>query len=159
MDLGYDCTMMYYDYNQFKNDIPQLGVLCESFEADTILAVARGGMMVAHALSMYLEIRDVRSIRCESYDGAIHRSSLTIRGEVAFPLAQRILIVDDIVDSGKTLQELFLVLHANNPTVIFKTVTLFTKPTAVIQPDFSLHEAHDWIDFFWERDFLKSNLL
>jgi xanthine phosphoribosyltransferase len=127
MDLGYDCTMMYYDYNQFKNDIPQLGVLCESFEADTILAVARGGMMVAHALSMYLEIRDVRSIRCESYDGAIHRSSLTIRGEVAFPLAQRILIVDDIVDSGKTLQELLLVLHANNPTVIFKTVTLFTS--------------------------------
>ena len=159
MDLGYDCTMMYYNYNQFKNDVPRLGTLCQSFEADTILAVARGGMMLAHAVAMYLDIRSLHSIRCESYDGTLQRESLTLLGELTFPLAKKILIVDDIVDSGKTLHALLPVVHTHNPNVVFKTASLFSKPTAIIQPDFSLHEAHDWIDFFWERDFLKSNLL
>jgi xanthine phosphoribosyltransferase len=159
MDLGYDCIMMYYNYNQFNHDVPKLGILCESFEADTIIAVARGGMMLAHALSMYLDIRSLHSIRCESYDGTSQRSSLTFWGELTFPLAKKILIVDDIVDSGKTLHTLLPVLHTHNPTVVFKTASLFCKSSAMIQPDFSLHEAHDWIDFFWERDFLKSNLL
>ncbi len=159
MDLGYDCTMMYYNYNQFKNDVPRLGTLCQSFEADTILAVARGGMMLAHAVAMYLDIRSLHSIRCESYDGTLQRESLTLLGELTFPLAKKILIVDDIVDSGKTLHALLPVVRTHNPNVVFKTASLFSKPTAIIQPDFSLHEAHDWIDFFWERDFLKSNLL
>lgn len=159
MHLGYDFQMITYNYDQFKNDISRLGTLCESFKPDTIVAVARGGMTLAHALCMHLDVRNLQSIRCESYDGNEQRTALTIVGKSTFLPSERILVVDDIVDSGQTLHTLLPLLQSNNPDVIFKTASLFTKPTALLQPDFSLYEATDWIDFFWERDFLKSNLL
>ncbi len=28
----------------------------------------------------------------------------------------------------------------------------FYKKTAVLQPDFAVREANEWIDFFWEVD-------
>lgn len=159
MHLGYDFQMITYNYDQFKNDISRLGILCEPFKPDTIVAVARGGMTLAHALCMHLDVRNLQSIRCESYDGEEQRTVLTIVGKSTFLPSERILVVDDIVDSGQTLHTLLPLLQSNNPDVIFKTASLFTKPTALLQPDFSLYEATDWIDFFWERDFLKSNLL
>ena len=159
MHLGYDFQMIYYSYDQFKNDIPHLGALCESFKPDTIIAIARGGMTLAHALGILLNVRNLQSIRCESYDGDTQRSTITIVGECDFTHSKKILIVDDIVDSGQTLHTLLPFLQSSNPDVLFKTASLFSKPTALIQPDFFLYEAHDWIDFFWERDFLKSNLL
>lgn len=159
MHLGYDFQMIYYSYDQFKNDIPRLGILCESFKPDTIVAVARGGMTLAHALCMHLDVRNLQSIRCESYDGDEQRTTLTIVGESTFLPSKRILVVDDIVDSGQTLHALLPLLQSNNPDVLFKTASLYTKPTALLQPDFSLYEATDWIDFFWERDFLKSDSL
>lgn len=159
MHLGYDCQMITYNYDQFKNDIPALATLCESFQPDTVVAVVRGGMTLAHALTMALNIRNLQSIRCESYDGENQRSSITIMGECDFSHSKRVLIVDDIVDSGKTIQALLDVLQTQYPEILFQSVALFTKPTALIQPNFSLYEATDWIEFFWESDFLKSNLL
>jgi len=158
MHLGYDFEMTYYDFNQFKTDVPRLGSLCETFQPDTILAVARGGMTLAHGLCMHLDVRNLQSIRCESYDKDTQRETVTTFGKSDFSLSTKILIVDDIVDSGRTLQALLPFLQSNNPHAIFKTASLFTKSTALVQPDFSLYEATDWIDFFWERDFIKSTL-
>jgi xanthine phosphoribosyltransferase len=151
--------MIYYEYNRFKNDIVSLEALCAPFQPDTVVAVARGGMTLAHALSMALNVRNLQSIRIESYDDDCQRDTVTIKGECDFGESNRVLIVDDIVDSGKTLNGLLEMLHLRYPHIIFKSVSIYTKPTAVIQPDFSLYEATDWIEFFWERDFLKTDLL
>ncbi|HLD22421.1 MAG TPA: phosphoribosyltransferase family protein [Sulfuricurvum sp.] len=151
--------MLHYKFEHFKNDLQPLSALCEPFQADTILAVARGGMSLAHALSMSLDIRNLQSIRVESYDGDTQRDSVTISGKCDLSHSKRVLVVDDIVDSGQTLAELMPFLHSGYPSCEFKIVTLFSKSSALLQPDFYLHEAHEWIEFFWERDFLKSNLL
>lgn len=151
--------MIYYSYENFKTDIPLLREKCETFHADTIVAIARGGMTVGHALAMALEIRNLQSLRCESYDNHTQRESLLIHGECNFDQSKRVLIVDDIVDSGKTLHALMPILQKRYPTILFATASLFTKPTALVQPDYSLHEAQNWIDFFWERDFLKPDSL
>lgn len=151
--------MIYYSYDHFKRDILELADKCTVFEPDTILAIARGGMTVGHALSMALNIRNLQSLRCESYDDVSQRDTVTVIGECDFAHSKRILIVDDIVDSGKTLQTLIPMLQKRYPNIIFASAAIFTKPTALMQPDFSLHEALDWIDFFWERDFLKSDAL
>lgn len=151
--------MIYYSYDRFKIDVQTLTHECSSFEADTILAIARGGMTVGHALSMSLNIRNLQSIRCESYDDVTQRNTVSVIGECDFSNSKRVLIVDDIVDSGKTLYALIPILQERYPSIIFSTAAIFTKPTALIQPDVSLHEALEWIDFFWERDFLKSDSL
>lgn len=151
--------MIYYSYDHFRTDVQALREACEPFGADTILAVARGGITIGHALSMALNIRNFQSIRCESYDDTTQRAHVSVRGECDFGCSKRVLIVDDIVDSGETLHSLIPLLQTRYPHVLFASASLFTKPTALVQPDFSLHEAHDWIDFFWERDFLKADSL
>ncbi|HZF70210.1 phosphoribosyltransferase [Sulfuricurvum sp.] len=151
--------MIYYDYKRFCTDVQLLSVQCKPFEADTILAVARGGMSLAHALSMALDIRNLHSIRVESYDGDAQREKVSILSHCDLSCSRHVLIVDDIVDSGQTLMTLLPMLRLQNPLCEFKVATLFTKPSALMQPDFSLHEATDWIDFFWERDFLKKGSL
>lgn len=149
--------MIYYDYKRFSTDIQLLNEQCRSFQPDTIIAIARGGMTLAHALSMSLNIRNLQSIRVESYDGDTQRDSVTILGTCDLRHSKRVLVVDDIVDSGQTLAALMPVLHTQNPNSEFKIATLFTKQTALVQPDFFLHEATDWIDFFWERDYLSGD--
>lgn len=151
--------MIVYDYDRFKTDIQTLAQQCEPFQPDTIVAIARGGMTLGHALCMHMQLRNLQSIRIESYDDDRQRDTVKIFGECDFSLSKRVLIVDDIVDSGKTLNALLAIFRKRYPRVVFKSAALFTKPTALVQPDFSLHEAADWIDFFWERDFLKSDLL
>jgi xanthine phosphoribosyltransferase len=147
--------MIYYDYKRFCADIQMLGEQCTSFQPDTIIAIARGGMTLAHALSMNLNIRNLQSIRVESYDGDAQRENVTILGTCDLCNSKRVLVVDDIVDSGETLAALMPMLHSRHPHCEFKIATLFRKSTALVQPDFYLHEATDWIDFFWERDYLS----
>lgn len=151
--------MIYYSYENFKIDVQVLSGKCEAFNSDTVVAIARGGMAVGHALSMALNIRNLQSIRCESYDDVAQRDTVSVFGECDFTQSKRVLIVDDIVDSGKTLQALLTVLRKRYPDIFFATASLFTKSTALVQPNYSLHEARDWIDFFWEKDFLKPDSL
>lgn len=154
MPLCYDGNMIYYGYERFKNDVQTLSKQCKPFEADTILALARGGMSLAHALCMALDLRNLQSIRIESYDGQNQRNEITILGNCDFSTSSKVLIVDDIIDSGKTLYALLSWLSAEYPMIEFRSAALFTKTTAMIQPDYVLHEATEWIDFYWERDFL-----
>ena len=149
--------MITYSYEHFKNDLQPLSALCKPFSPDTIIAVARGGMTLGHALAMSLDVRNLQSIRIESYDETIQRETVTISGSCDLQTSVNVLIVDDIIDSGATLSALMPLLNQQYPHCQFKIATLFTKPTALIQPDFYLHEATDWIDFFWERDYLPNH--
>ena len=151
--------MITYTYEHFLNDIQTLTTRCEAFKPDTILAVARGGVTLAHALAMSLDVRNLQSIRVESYDSEFQREAVSILGKADLEGYKRVLVVDDIVDSGQTLAALLPYLRTEYPQCEFKIATLFTKSTALLQPDFSLHEAHEWIEFFWERDFLKTGSL
>lgn len=157
MPLWYDCGMTYYDYNHFKRDVLTLADQCRSYQPDTLLALARGGMTLGHALCMALNLRDLQSIRIESYDGQQQREKVQIIGSCDFKPHTKILIVDDIIDSGKTLQAVLPWLYSSFPLCEFKVATLYAKSSALIQPDYYINEADDWIDFFWERDFLTTH--
>ncbi|MDD2358466.1 MAG: phosphoribosyltransferase family protein [Thiovulaceae bacterium] len=145
--------MIYYAYENFKNDTCKLIDKVRSFDPEVIVALARGGLTLAHAMAEGLNIRAVESIRTELYDNDQKRDTICIYGECNLLNKKRVLVVDDIADSGDTLEAVMQKLHADNPDTEFKTATLFYKRTSVHKPDFSVNEALDWIDFFWERDF------
>jgi len=145
--------MYHYNYTEFKNDTRQLAQRCRPFHADTIVGIARGGLMLSQALGYALNIRNIQSVRAESYDGTYQRDILNLHVNCDLSTSERVLIVDDIVDSGATLQLVLETLTARHPNILFKSATLFYKPTASLQSDFTLHEATQWITFFWERDF------
>ena len=145
----------YYSYTAFSKDTRELIQEVKAFEADAILAIARGGLTLAHAMAEGLGIRNVQSIRTELYDGACKRSDLTLFGECVFEeKIRRVLVVDDIADSGETLAFIMEHLKRSFPLIEFKSCTLFYKKTSVYEPDVWINEANVWIEFFWEKDFI-----
>ncbi|WP_345993294.1 phosphoribosyltransferase family protein [Sulfurimonas sp. HSL-1716] len=145
--------MIYYSYENFRDDTRKLIGEVSGFEPEVIVAVARGGLTLAHAMAEGLGIRAVESIRTELYDNDVKREGICIFGECDLLNKKRVLVVDDIADSGDTLEAIMQKLQNDNPQAEFKTATLFYKKTSIHQPDFTVNEAPDWIDFFWERDF------
>jgi xanthine phosphoribosyltransferase len=93
----------YYSYDNFRDDTKKLINKVKPFQADAILAIARGGMTLSHAMAEGLDIRDVQSIRTELYDNDSKRSELSLFGECVFKEEiKKVLVVDDIADSGET---------------------------------------------------------
>jgi xanthine phosphoribosyltransferase len=148
--------MIYYNYENFKNDTCKLIDEVRDFNPQTIVALARGGLTLAHAMAEGLDIREVESIRSELYDNDKKREKISIFGICNLDGKKRVLVVDDIADSGETLHAILPKLQEQNPNIEFKTATLFYKKSSIFQPDFYINEANDWIDFFWERDFKKA---
>ncbi|QOP42819.1 phosphoribosyltransferase [Sulfurimonas sediminis] len=143
----------YYSYENFRNDTQKLILEVKNFNAGAIVSVARGGFTLAHCLAEGLDIRDVQSIRTELYDATCKRKELSLFGACSLADVSRVLVVDDIADSGETLAYVMQHLQKNFPEAVFKSSTLFIKKTSIYEPDFWINEADAWIEFFWEKDF------
>jgi len=145
--------MKYYAYEDFKKDTNKLNQRVKSFEAQAIVGIARGGLTLAHCMAEGLDIREVQTLRTELYDGTCKREEISVFDTCFFNGVKRVLVVDDISDSGETLLAIMKHLKKKYPEISFKSATLFYKETSLYEPDFWMNDADDWIDFFWERDF------
>ena len=146
--------MVYYGYEKFVGDVKQLVRISADYDADTIIGIARGGWTLAHAYASATDNRQLMSINSILYDGDQRGKVCEIFNVPELGKAKKVLILDDIVDSGQTIKEVLNYLKNHFPKVEFKIASIYYKKTAVIQPDFALYETTDWIEFFWEKDYL-----
>ena len=142
---------VYYSPEEFLRDGKNLATKVKSFAPDILVPILRGGMSLCHYIAEILNIRDIRCISCISYDDTKKLDRVEITNLPILPKNKKILIIDDICDSGDTLFEVLKIIKEKNPTCTFKTATLFYKKTAIFTPDYTLHEAKEWIDFFWSN--------
>jgi len=145
----------YYSYENFKQDTNILLKEVRTFEPQAIVGIARGGLTLSHAIAEGMNIREVQTIRTELYDESCKRDELTLFGACDFIEKRRVLVVDDISDSGETLAVIMKYLEQKFPDIEFKSATLFYKTTSKHKPHFWVNEAKNWIEFFWEKDFLS----
>ncbi|WP_457599374.1 phosphoribosyltransferase [Hydrogenimonas sp.] len=145
-----------YDYDTFLKD---LRTLADSIDErfDAIVAVARGGMTMAHMLGEFWNIRNVFVVNAVGYEDTRKLGESKIFNIPDLAGCQRVLVVDDIADSGETLACVMGKLKERYPEKRFKTATLFYKPDALFQPDYRVKEAKGWIDFFWNEDMRRYN--
>lgn len=147
---------IYYPYSEFKEDLKTLTQkIDQSFDAgslDAILGIARGGLSMAQLLGEYYDMREVYSINTIGYDDTQKNDTVEVFNIPELKSAKKVLIVDDIVDSGDTLVEVLSVLNEKYPNVTFFTASLFYKKTAKITPTWYVKEPKGWIDFFWSVD-------
>jgi hypothetical protein len=61
--------------------------------------------------------------------------------------AKRVLLVDDVSDSGRTLAMVVKLIEASGAEV--RTACLYTKPRTVLEPDFFWRRTARWITFPW----------
>ena len=145
----------YYRYEEFREDTKRLLKLLKTENYDGIVAISRGGLTLSHCIAEGLDLRDVQSLRTELYDDMTKRDVIKLFGECKFEHHKKVLVVDDIADSGETLQFVMNHLIRNYEGVAFESATLFYKKTSVYEPNFWIKEATMWIDFFWERDYTE----
>ena len=145
--------MKYYSYENFKVDTNSLIQNMKNLNFEAIVAVARGGLTLSHVIAEGLDIRQVQSIRTELYDKTLKRDTINIFDTCKLEGVKKVLVVDDISDSGDTLKSVMQHLEEKYSHIEFQSATLFYKKTSIYEPTFWVNEADDWIDFFWERDF------
>ena len=144
--------MKAYPFDEFKADVKVLaGKIRAEFEPEVILAVARGGLTLGHFLAMQLNNRRLFVLNSIHYDDTQKLDSLQIFNVPDLEGYKRVLIVDDMIDSGETMSAVKALLQGKFPQVEFKVATIFYKSLANFKPDFTLKEAKEWIEFFWER--------
>jgi xanthine phosphoribosyltransferase len=142
----------YYGYDEFLGDVIALSKKIEEFKPDTLLAVARGGLTLGHFIAQALDTRRLFALNSIHYNKEKKLDTLEIFNVPNLSEAKRVVIIDDIVDSGETLKGVIELLQKEYPNCEFKLATIFYKPTAIIEADYRAKEAHEWIDFFWEVD-------
>ena len=147
----------YYSYENFKHDTSLLIKKVNSFEPEAIVGIARGGLTLSHCVAEGLNIREVQTIRTELYDVTCKREKISLFGNCDFQNVKRVIVLDDIADSGETLKEIMSYLESSFNGIEFKSATLFYKQTSMYEPHFWVNEAHNWIEFFWEKDFLRED--
>lgn len=144
--------MKFYAYEEFAKDMKILSSkLKAEFEPEVILAVARGGLTLGHFLGMHLNQRLVLSLNSIHYDDTNKLNSLEIFNIPDLKPYKKVLIVDDIIDSGESMQAITKLLKTKFPDINFKVASIFYKESALLEPDFKLHKTDEWIEFFWEK--------
>lgn len=147
--------MTYYPYETFITDVKTLVKMTASYAPDTIIAIARGGLMLGHAYASATDNRQLFTINSILYEGDQKGEKCEVFNIPKLQGAKRVLLMDDIIDSGETIQAVKSALLQAYPDITLKIATLYYKKSASIQADFALHEATEWIEFFWESDFTE----
>jgi hypoxanthine phosphoribosyltransferase len=117
---------------------------------DLVIGIARGGMPVAMVVADKLGIK-VDFLNVKSYTDVGERVKPKILTTITEKITnKRVLIVDDLVDGGATMETITEYLSTQKPISI-KTAVLFTKPWSTFAPDFSLRVVDNWVVFPYER--------
>lgn len=111
---------------------------------DRIIAIARGGLSLGLILSDFLQT-PISTITTQSYTDIGKQGELTITSKLGTSIkGKRVLLVDDIADSGKTFRRSLSYLKRLKPASI-TTASLFYKPHSTYRPDFFAKKTNAWI--------------
>ena len=121
------------------------------YKPDLIVGIARGGSIPARILTDLLETPLLATIEVEFYLGiAQTKAEPTLKQSLTIPVScKKILLVDDIADTGKTLQLAKSHLQNLGPSEI-KIATLYLKPQSITKPDFYEKQTSNWVIFPWD---------
>lgn len=143
--------MYQYNFREFKKDVNVLTKeIQKNIQVDAIVAISRGGFTLAHFLATKLDCRMLFCINAIGYDNTQKLETIEIFNIPDLSGFGNILIVDDIVDSGRTIEQVKQILSCKYDARFF-VASIYHKKSACIAPDFYLKEANEWIEFFWEK--------
>ncbi|MBP7821470.1 MAG: hypoxanthine phosphoribosyltransferase [Saprospiraceae bacterium] len=139
-DLSFE---VYLSEQTIKERVSEIGAeLSKSYAGKNpiILAVLNGSFIFAADLARNISIPcELTFIKVSSYDGIQSTEELTTHIGLSVSITGRdVIIVEDIIDSGKTMKHLMHELSSLEPTSI-SLVTLLLKPDCLqvdIKPDF-----------------------
>lgn len=129
------------------------------FDPTHILTPVRGGPPIANYVHEFLRYKGLDPrylvVNTEGYDDTVPKATTTVEGIGNLPqltATDRVVIIDDIFDSGRSIDSIVNAMHArylpDHPTI--RIGTLFYKPAenkTSRSPDFYVEKTSDWIVF------------
>lgn len=116
-----------------------------------ILGIARGGLLPAAAIAYALDVKNVFMMSVEFYTGVDERLDFPV---MLPPLLNavdiagaRLLVVDDVADTGGTLKLVqdFCAQHVAD----VRCAVLYEKPRSVVKCEYVWRRTAHWVNFPW----------
>jgi len=124
------------------------------YEPDIILAIARGGLIPAGSLGYALSVKNTYVMNVEYYTAIDERLDVPVFLPPHLDLIgvedKQFLIVDDVADTGHTLQ----VVHdfCAGKVAEVRSAVIYEKPRSVIRCDYVWKRTDLWINFPWSSE-------
>jgi uncharacterized protein len=126
----------------------------DGYEPDMILSIARGGLLIGGALGYALAVKNVYTMNVEFYTGVDERLEvpriLPPAPDFVDLADARILIADDVADTGHTLRSVQDFCAGKVGEV--RTAVLYEKSHSVVQCEYVWKRTDQWINFPWSSD-------
>ncbi|MDX6342612.1 MAG: uncharacterized protein QOH87_2750 [Trebonia sp.] len=143
-------TLTWALFGDASQDLARV-IAADGFRPDLILAIARGGMFVAGALGYALSVKNLHLMNVEFYNGV----GATLDMPVMLPPVpsavefseKKVLVADDVADSGKTLELVrgFIAGHVAE----VRSAVVYEKPASLVKCDYVWKRTDRWINFPW----------
>jgi uncharacterized protein len=146
-------NLTWQEFGEASRDLAR-AIAADGFEPDLILSIARGGLFVAGALGYALSVKNLHVMNVEFYDGV----GTTLDMPVMLPpvpkavdfSAKKVLIADDVADSGKTIELVYEFIKDQVDAV--RSAVIYEKPRSVIKCDYVWRRTDQWINFPWSSE-------
>jgi uncharacterized protein len=126
----------------------------DGFVPDLILSIARGGLFVAGALGYALDVKNLHVMNVEFYTGVDERLDMPVVlppvPNVVDLAGSRVLIADDVADTGATLK----LVHdfCRDHVAEARCAVLYEKPQSTVRCEYVWRRSDRWIEFPWSAD-------
>ena len=138
-----------YEYVSFIVDLLEQRV---DRDYDFVVGVGRGGLIPATMLAYKLK-KTVRAVGIKTYDNMSQIDDYVLYQDIEIPKDAniKILIVDDICDTGNTFK-ILKELYSKHKNVTVEFASLFIKDKSAHLVDYYGLSVADsiWLDFPWE---------
>jgi uncharacterized protein len=125
----------------------------DGFRPDLVLAIARGGLFVAGALGYALGVKNLHVMNVEYYTGVDERLDLPVMlPPVPEPVdlsGARVLIADDVADTGATLA--LVKDYCAEHVAEVRCAVVYQKPRSTVRCEYVWRDTDRWIDFPWSE--------
>ncbi|MFF3396902.1 phosphoribosyltransferase [Streptomyces sp. NPDC002659] len=140
-------------YEKFGGAIRQLAqtIADDGYEPDIVLSIARGGVFVAGGLAYALDCKNIHLVNVEFYTGVGTTLEMPVMlapmPNVIDFSQKKVLIADDVADTGKTLKLVhdFCVDHVAE----VRSAVIYEKSHSLVKCEYVWKRTDDWINFPW----------
>ena len=142
--------MTWDDFGRASRDLAQ-AVADDGYEPDMVLAIARGGLLIGGAIGYALSVKNVYTMNVEFYTGVDERLDVPRILPPAPDFVDlshgKILVVDDVADTGHTLRSVEEFCAGKVGEV--RTGVLYEKSHSIVKCDYVWKRTDQWINFPW----------
>jgi hypoxanthine phosphoribosyltransferase len=137
------------DFLQFDAQVRHVSdrIAADGFKPDAIVAVARGGWIPARLFSKYLGVKKLFSCGM-TYADATRVTTVTYQPVTLAPETRAILVVEDFLESGKSIKQVVDTLQAQGADA--RSACLGYLEKTLVMPTYSLGAMREVPIFPWD---------